>query len=411
MPVDAKTAAGQMETLYEATTFNDDLSNDTISNDGHSTAEKLTRILRYRHQPAPRLPTAHQTSDPVELRVPHPCPTVYALTNRHILAYRPAATGSGWCIVAKLPAARRRHAAVHFHGRIYVAGGLDDEPQQQQQQPHGGTRKVCTSFWSCDAAAAGKPAADCWFAEEPLPRPLCEFQLLTAHMQIYALSAATLLRYDPAVSRRWTTMRRMQRPRIGAAVTRHRNWLIAAGGRCEETGAPLRSVEAYDLVAARWRWWPPLRVARVFARAYSVVVARKRPRRSGMISDDADADVAVLCVCGGIGSDGKRSAAIDELWPEAAEDAEALPEQEDSGECGANRWRCVGDMQHARSHHSVAVLGTQVLIVGGRGAEISGDAVAAPVEGFCHMRRAWIAGLAQMPFDRAAEVCDALTDV
>lgn len=420
MPSGARFPAEPMETLFTAPTFNDTLSKDASSSNTvcnspsgchEQSTQPITQILHYRHPPVSYIPTAHKISAHfVDLQLPNPCPTVYALTKRHIFAYRPPSTC--WNSIAKLPAPRRRHAAVYFHGRIYVAGGLDEHA------------KYCKSFWSCDAAAGDKPSAADWFTEQPLPRPLGDFHLLAAHVQIYALGAAgtaALLRYDPAISRHWTSLQRMRRQRIGAAVTRHRNWLVVAGGRNADTGEILRSIEAYDLVAGRWKWWPPLRVARVYAKAYSVVIRRRMKEGAAMKDRDGedagDANgVAILCICGGIGDDGKRLGTIDELSAVAVKDEDELqPAQvitrKDGEHSETPRWRSVGKMQHARSHHSVAVLGAQVLIVGGRlenpHAENAGTFL---IEGFCHERRAWIAGIAQVPMESTTDVCGAFTD-
>lgn len=61
----------------------------------------------------------------------------------------------------------------------------------------------------------------------------------------------------------------MAAARIGAAYTRHRNLIVAAGGiGCD--GVVLASVECYDLLAERWHGLDDLRAPRVGAKLCSI---------------------------------------------------------------------------------------------------------------------------------------------
>lgn len=271
-------------------------------------------------------------------------------------------------LVTKLPHRRRLHASAYLQGRFYVAGGLDDR------------HKCVRSFWSYDAATSHD-----WYAERPLPLAVHSCSLLAAHSHLFAFGGdaddgrrpaadvGALHRYDP-VRKEWTTLRAMRVPRSGAAVTRHRNWIVVAGGR-DADGRCLSSVEAYDLLMDDWQSWPELLVARADAFACSVTVDEGAMPR--------------LCVTGGIGEDGEPIDWVDVL--------ECLPDRLQS-----EQWVGLGRMEYARFGHAAIVIGAQVLIVGGRsgiGSAGKGEDVVEvlPVECFCLKRRAWIIGLPELP--------------
>lgn len=269
-------------------------------------------------------------------------------------------------IVTKLPHRRRLHASAYLQGRFYVAGGLDER------------HKCVRTFWSYDAATSHD-----WYAERPLPLPVHSCTLLAAHSHLFAFGGdcaddvrrsstanGALHRYDP-VRKEWTELRAMRVPRSGAAVTRHRNWIVVAGGR-DATGEVLRSVEAYDLLMDDWQSWPEMPLARAMASACSVAAdATAMPR---------------LCVTGGLDGGGAPMDGVDVL--------ECLPDRLQS-----EQWVSLGRMECARFGHAVVVVGAQLVIVGGRNRAAKGQDVAEvlPVECFCLKRRAWIGNVAELP--------------
>ncbi|KAJ8918581.1 hypothetical protein NQ315_013086 [Exocentrus adspersus] len=277
--------------------------------------------------------------------------------------YRYSAEENTWEFVGEMPEPRHHHSIQFLKGRIYVVGGTD--PREEE------IKSNCTilgSMWSFD------PVTKNWFSEPCLHQPRKNFGLVACNHSLYAIggqgksyeSLKSIEKFNME-ERLWESRSSMIYSRIGPACTKYKNYIWVAGGLSgtKKKRNLLDSVESYNVKNDQWT---EIRQPLTFPRCFS---------RMFILSDR-------LYLIGGAGKsaekESKETASLGNIDVWDAKNVE---------------WRTITEMHIPRHGHSVACLGTQILIVGG--VTTAYKRALSSTECFCSQRGTLVRGLACLP--------------
>ncbi|GLV32430.1 uncharacterized protein CBL_00861 [Carabus blaptoides fortunei] len=231
--------------------------------------------------------------------------------------YRYLPEGNTWDYVGELPEPRHYHSTAFFRGRVYLAGGANPLYDDVKEKT-----TVVNTVWSYD------PVTRAWYKEPNLNRPRRNFALIVSNMKLVLSSVERL------EDGTWTEVASMKTPRMGMACAKYRDCIWVAGGMCTTKRNPLTgSVECYDAKRNEWTRIENLRFPRCFAAMFAM-------------NDQ-------LYLIGGAARSGERErntisiSAVD-VWD---------PRD--------RQWKLKTELTIPRHGHSVAYLGTQILVLGG----------------------------------------------
>ncbi|XP_069703946.1 uncharacterized protein [Periplaneta americana] len=289
---------------------------------------------------------------------PHSQYGVALNTGKHI--YRYQAETNSWDIVGELPEPRHHHSAAYLKGRVYLVGGADPRDDDVR-----GKSIVVSTVWSFD------PVSRAWFSETGMSTPRKNFGLVVSNDMLYAIGGqdrqgrvlSSVERFDP-VSSLWEEVASLEVGRMGVAAAKFKDLIWVAGGMTASKKSPLcRDVECYDAKRNVWINYQSLRFPRCFGR---LSVLRE-----------------TLYLLGGAGRISESERTTNSVGDIDVWDAES------------RQWCLKTEMKTPRHGHSVAILGTQILIIGG----VTTVQMCAlnKVECFCCERQIWLRGVCNLP--------------
>lgn len=262
-----------------------------------------------------------------------------------------------WELFGNMPEPRYYHDVAILKGRVYLAGGVDPEREDLEE------KAVCKTVWSMD------PVTGQWRRETDMLTERKNFGLVTAGGYLYAIGGydnacavlSSVERYDASL-KKWSYVANLEHARTGAAVCKHNHMIWVAGGiSAPSKHQVIKQVECYDPKRDVWMAKSPLRFGRAFGRLVSLK--------------------GNLYLAGGASKRSSTAAtstpSID-IWDERNKE-----------------WKLKTEMSIPRHNHSVAFVGSQMVILGGT-TTMSMRCVTT-VESWCVNRGTWIRGIASLP--------------
>ncbi|XP_067005095.2 actin-binding protein IPP-like [Anabrus simplex] len=279
-------------------------------------------------------------------------------SGKDIYRYQPDA--NVWELVGELPEPRHHHSVAFLKGRVYLVGGADPRDDDVR-----GKSVVVSTVWSYE------PVTRSWFSESGMLTPRKNFGLVVSNGKMFAIGGqdrmgrilSSVERFDP-ISGAWEEVAPLGVGRMGVAATKFRELIWVAGGMTCSKKSPLsKVVECYDTRQNIWFPFTTLRFPCCFGRLYTM--------------NDS------LYLIGGAGRMTERdhttsSLGVIDVW-----------------NIQAKEWHLQAEMSIPRHGHSVAYLGTQLLIIGGVTTVYM--RALSNVECFCCERGTWIRGVSNLP--------------
>ncbi|KAF6206194.1 hypothetical protein GE061_017423 [Apolygus lucorum] len=241
--------------------------------------------------------------------------------------YRFSLENNSWDKIDKMPSPRYYHGSALLKGKIYIVGGCNPENEDNNMP------SLCSENFSYE------PMSGSWSKEPELKTPRRSFGLVTFCNHLYAIGGqdrndtnlSSVERFDP-IKRVWEEVAPLPVPIIGAAISVYKNLIWVAGGMSGSTSNVnvSKAVWCYDPRQDVWSKKPCLRFGRAFA--------------SLATYED------YLFLVGGITSENGGIASNDhiDVW---------------DSETGV--WKLKGNIDLPRHGHSVAFLGSLMILMGG----------------------------------------------